>query len=138
MRFYFSEMNQARRAIKMAWIAGLIYSSLAAVSELYLLSVNPTDITSILFIALLFGLTLGIYQKRSTAAIVMFALTIINALIQVFLFISTRINPFLSRVDSVTQLVVSLALLLPFIYCFWQGMRGVLSFHRLQNTRESE
>ncbi len=134
MRFYFSDMSRARRAIKTGWIAGLVYSLLGTLAIFSRLSLDPTDITSVLMVALLFGLTFGVYQKRSTAALVLFFLGITNVLTQLVIFFLAISNPFTRREDATIQLIVTLVLLLPFVYCFWEGMRGVLSFHRLQRA----
>lgn len=139
MRFYFSDINRARRAIKTAWIAGFVYSSLAMVGALYLLSFDPSNITSVLFALLYFAFTVGIYRKRSIAAIAMFFLALLNALNQVIISFLAQRNPFASQADGLAlQSLVSLVILLPFIYCFWEGVRGVFSFRRLQRLSNQE
>ena len=111
------------KKIKQAWIAGTVSASVTLVVTL--LAISGTEILGFtvweLFdVALIAGLTYGIYRKSRTCAVLMLLYFIAS---KIFIMIET---------GKPTGLVLGIL----FAYFYWQGVSGTFSYHRfLKNPR---
>jgi len=106
------------KKIRNAWIAGLISTSVTLL--LTLLAVTGTTITGFsawqfLDVALVLGLTVGIYRKSRLCAMGMLAYFVISKIIGI----------------SETGRASGIAMALIFLYFYAQGVHGTFVYHRL-------
>jgi hypothetical protein len=110
--------ENAEKAIRGAWIAGVI--SAAATLLFSLIAIAADDIFGIgawafIDVALILGLTLGIYKKSRAAASIMLAYWVVSKI----LLLAAGVG------------VSGLAIGVLFGYYFLQGVRGTFAYHRV-------
>jgi len=116
------DLVTAEKHIKRAWIIGIISGSLTLLLLLMaslgndMLQGMGLDLWSLLDVALVFGLTYGIYRKSRICAIVLFSYFI------------------LSKIYTMVEMgqLGSLAISALFLYFLFQGIRGTWAYHKLQ------
>jgi asparagine N-glycosylation enzyme membrane subunit Stt3 len=107
-------MNQeeAEKAIRNAWIAGIISGVVTLLAIFFLAGF---DLFNLIDVALIFGLTFGIYKKSRAAAVIML--------------IYYTISQILFRLEQGTMSGIFLTLV--FLYFYFQGIRGTFAYHKL-------
>ena len=128
MRFSNMDREEAGIAIKRSGACGVVVIVLTSVVAF--MSLRGNSVLGISFgkeifldIYVFLILTIGVYRKSRVCAVLLFAYFILG---KVSLFI---------RVRQVAALGASL----PWIFCFFQGMRGAFSYHRIiQEEKEIE
>jgi len=109
------------RKIKTAWIAGIVSGSVTLVFTLLAVlgtSLLGFSVWELVDVALVFGLTLGIYMKSRICAVVMFIYFIVSKIILI----------------AEAGQVAGLPLALVFGYFFWQGISGTFAYHKFKNS----
>jgi serine/threonine-protein kinase len=111
--------------IKNAWIAGAISGTITLVVTLFAISGSSIlgfSAWELLDVALIFGLTFGIYKKSRTCAVLM-----------LIYFLYAKIT--LIAQNGVASSGIVLALV--FIYYFGQGVVGTFQYHKLVRARKA-
>jgi len=109
------------RHIKIAWITGIVSGcvtlalTLIAMSGTSLLGFSAWELVDV---ALIFGLTLGIYMKSRICAVAMFIYFIIAKIVLI----------------AETGQVTGFPMALLFAYFFWLGISGTFAYHKLKNS----
>lgn len=112
------DQEQAEKAIKTAWSAGIISGVLTLIVTLVAMagySFMDFSAWNLLDVAVIAGLTFGIYRKSRTCAVVMLVY-----------FIGSKF-----LIWSETKSVSGLPMALIFSWFFFQGMRGTFAWHSL-------
>src|SRR5262249_9957703 len=109
------------KKIRGAWIAGLISGSLTLVVPLFAIagkSVLGYSAVELVDVALVFGLTFGIYKKSRTCAVLMLVYFVISKVI------------IMMEMRSASPMIVGLL----FMYFYALGVVGTFQYHRLVRT----
>lgn len=117
--------SEAARHIKNAWIAGIISSVVTLVASLLPLfgtSVAGFNLFNLADVALIAGLTFGIWRKSRVCALVMVGYFVASKIILVF------------KTGNAAGLVVGAV----FTYYYFQGVRGTFAWHRLRKEESAE
>ena len=114
-------INDARRKIKTAWVAGIVSGVITL--AVTLLSMSGTRLFgfnawSFLDVVLIFGLTFGIYRKSRVCAVVMLVYFVLS---KIYLW-------------TITPSFIGLLVSLIFLFCYVQGVIGTFRYHRLVAT----
>jgi len=118
------DIEKAEKAIKGAWIAGVISGSITLlVAVLALVGVRIFNFSAWTFIdvALVFGLAYGIYRKNRVCAVIMFVYFVISKIYMMF------------TVGGLAGLPLAIL----FSYFFFQGIRGTFAYHKLKGSTPS-
>jgi serine/threonine-protein kinase len=114
------DIEKAKKAIKIAWIAGIIVGVSTLVFTI--IAVAGSDVLGLgldewafVDIFLIFGLTFGIYKKNRVAALIM-----------LIYFVGSKIFVFIQ-----SPAIGALPLALVLGYFFFQGVRGTFAYHRI-------
>ena len=110
--------------IKVAWIAGLISAGITLVFVGMALMGKPVlgvDAWALVDVALMAGLSFGVFRKSRTCAILLLALFALNKILMF----------------EQTGTVTGLPLTLVFLYLFIQGVVGTFQFHRWKRENAS-
>jgi serine/threonine-protein kinase len=126
-------MVKATKAIRTAWIAGLISGLLTLLVKLVAM-VSPEAAASMGFsvwnwlnVVPVFGLTYGIYRKSRTCAVIMFAYFVISAVRMFAYFVISKVMQLAGGVINPGGVLVATA----FGYAFFEGIRGTFAYHRI-------
>jgi len=106
------------KKIRSAWIAGLIRGSLTLVVTLSAIagfSVLGYSAAELIDVALVFGLTFGIYKKSRTCAVLMFVYFVISKIV------------LMTEMRSASPMIVGVV----FMYFYARGVVGTFQYHRL-------
>jgi hypothetical protein len=109
------------KKIRNAWVAGLISGSITLAVTLFAIagmSVLGYSAVELIDVALVFGLTFGIYKKSRTCAVLMFVYFVISKII------------LMTEMRSASPMIVGLVLL----YFYAMGVVGTFQYHRLVRT----
>ena len=109
------------KKIRNAWIAGLISGSITLVVTLFAIagvSVLGYSAVELIDVALVFGVTFGIYKKSRTCAVLMFVYFVISKIILI------------TEMRSASHMIVGLV----FLYFYAMGVVGTFQYHRLVRT----
>jgi len=122
-----AQLVKTRQQIKNAWVAGLCSGGLTLALTLVAVS-NPDALQrfginawNFVDVVLIFGLTFGIYLKNRVCAVLMLVYFVAS---KVFQLSSGAINP------------AGLVIAGLFAYCFFDGVRGTFTYHRLMNAQK--
>lgn len=110
--------GEVLKKIKNGWVAGIISGCVTL--AVTLLAISGTSILNfsaweLIDVALIFGLTFGIYKKSRTCAVLMLSYFIISKII----------------IMAETGSPSGIALALVFLYYYFQGMIGTFQYHKL-------
>lgn len=114
MKSPLTDIEKANKAIRNAWIGGII------VGVAVFIFVLPADPFYLIDVFIIFGLTFGVYKKNRASAVMLFLYFIIS---KIFMFI-----------ESGNLMSLPLALILS--YLFFDGLRGTFSYHKITKARE--
>jgi len=114
-------VNDALRKIKTAWVAGIVSGVITL--AVTLLSITGTRLFgfnawSFLDVALIFGLTFGIYRKSRVCAVVMLVYFVLS---KIYMW-------------TITPSFIGLLVSLIFLFCYVQGVIGTFRYHRIVPT----
>ena len=110
------------KKIRNAWIAGLVSGgitlavTLLAVAGMSVLGYSAVELIDV---ALVFGLTFGIYKKSRTCAVLMLVYFVISKVI------------LMTEMRSASPMIVGLV----FLYFYAMGVVGTFQYHRLIRTK---
>lgn len=127
--FYYPTLSRAQQGIKTAWIAGLISSSLtlvvtlAAIGSAEVATRTGLNVLNFLDVVLSLGLTVGIVFKNRICAGLMLLYFLFSKGIQL---------------SSGTITPIGLGVALLFIFCYWEGIRGTFSYHKLKAAGDAD
>lgn len=136
-------LENAQKLIKNAWVAGVAIGILTFIGEILLSFISPAgpdaDYTFMVIavgieLAIIFGLTAGVYFKSRVCAILLFAVFCILQILSVINLVSlasassTRINPtsILTRIGIVLYIGTHLV----------KGIKGSFTYHRLKSRQQ--
>lgn len=105
--------------IKHAWVAGLFSAAVTLIVTLVAMSGTPIlgfSAWELIDVALVLGLTFGIYRKSRTCAVVMLVYFLISKIMIV------------AETGKPTGLVMGFI----FLYFYWHGVTGTFAYHRLK------
>jgi len=117
--------SDALRHIKNAWIAGIISSVVTLIASLLPLfgaSIAGFNLFNLADVALIAGLTVGIWRKSR-----------ICALIMLVYFIASKVM-LISKTGNSAGLIMGAV----FAYFYFQGVRGTFAWHKLQKETAGE
>lgn len=106
------------KKIRNAWIAGLVSGSITLVVTLFAIagmSVLGYSAAELIDVALVFGLTFGIYKKSRTCAVLMFVYFVFSKIV------------LMTEMRSASPMIVGLV----FLYFYAMGVVGTFQYHRL-------
>jgi hypothetical protein len=114
-------IDDALRKIKIAWVAGIVSGVITL--AVTLLSMSGTRLFgfnawSFLDVALIFGLTFGIYRKSRVCAVVMLVYFVLS---KIYLW-------------TITPSFIGLLVSLIFLFCYAQGVIGTFRYHSIVTT----
>lgn len=114
-------IEKANRAIRDAWIAGIISAIINLVVSLG--RFGGQDIRGLVDVFLISGLTFGIYKKSRICALAMFVYFVINKVILI------------SEGNMPTNWGIMWVIL--FGYIFFQGIRGTFVYHKIIKGKDN-
>lgn len=117
------DQEQTEKAIKNAWIAGIVSGSitlLVTIIAAFGIDILGFSLWNLLDVALIFGLTFGMYRKSRVCAVIMFVYFVAS---KVFIGIETG-------------KVTGIPLALVFGYYFFQGIRGTFAWHQSEKKEK--
>ncbi|MDX2215808.1 MAG: hypothetical protein SFY66_21270 [Oculatellaceae cyanobacterium bins.114] len=136
----YSESERILDQIKLGFEASRFIAGLVAIRVMLRLlrSYEPTTaIISLPFVALLFGLSYGIYKKNYLAAIAYLGIYLLNVVVRlIYLFIYSEGYPF-GWGSFVVGVVFFTVFVVPVVVCLIEGVKGTLAYDRLVNSRDS-
>lgn len=114
-------IDEALGMIKGAWIAGLISTAITLAVTVLAMSGNPLlgfDAWNLLDVALILGLTFGIYKRSRTCAVIMLAYFVLSK--------------YLLMVEAGKPTGIPMTLV--FLYFYGRGVLGTFRYHRLKQA----
>ena len=115
----------AQKKIRGAWGAGCVSTGITLVAMLLAMAghgVLGMSALNLVDVALLGGLTFGIWRRSRTCAVIMLGY-----------FLASRLL-ILASPDNGALRVTSIPGALVFLYFYWQGVAGTFAFHRLRRS----
>lgn len=109
--------EKANKAIKRAWIVGLIWAGLTLIAALISMS-KGGSLWRLVDVFLIFGLTFGIYRKSRICAVIIFVYCVVSII--------------LSSINAGRPAVSAGMVFL--LYFFFQGIRGTFAYHKITET----
>ena len=109
-----------RKQIKAAWVAGCVSGTLTLIVTLIAMggaSLPGFDAWVLIDVALIFGLTYGIYRKSRACAVIMLVYFVVSKLLAMM------------EAGAASGLLVAAI----FTYYFWQGVAGTFAWYKLQH-----
>ena len=128
MKFEIDDLDDARKAIKQAWIAGLISGGLTLLLAVFAIVGDGSvlgglvDGWAMIDAFITFGLTYGVYRRNRAASVGLLSFYLLNQI--------------LMRLDGISTGGIGLALV--FTLMFVQGVRGTFAYHRFTTQESAE
>jgi hypothetical protein len=109
-------LEQANKAIKQAWIAGLVSAVLSIFVAVFLMANSGGSLMGFVDVAIMVVLSIGVYKKSRVAATLLFVIFVAS---KVWLIVTT---------GNFTGGILAAV----FAVFFFQGMRGTFAYHKHQ------
>jgi hypothetical protein len=107
-------LERAEEAIKQAWIAGTVVAVFTIFIAVMVMAASGGSVWGFADVALLLGLSVGVYKKSRTAAVVLLLYYVGG---KAWIVVQGDVSP-------------ALAVSIIFAYFFFQGVRGTFAYHR--------
>ncbi len=111
------DINKANTLIKEAWIVGVVLGGFNLFASFF--GWYGSNLWNLIDVAIVFGLSFGIYKKSRTCALAMFIYLLINKIMMLS--------------EGTLQSSGFLWAIL-FGYAFFQGIRGTFAYHKIIRT----
>lgn len=136
----YSTLERTLDQIKLGFEASRFIAGLVAIQvTLRLLrSYEITDaMISLPFVALLFGLSYGIYKKNHLAAIAYLGLYLLNIVVRLIYVLIYSTGDSLSWGGFVVSVLFFTVFVVPIVFCLLEGVKGTLAYGRLTQAHHS-